>query len=125
MEVVMNDYYYGCAFTDDYLFRNPDSLPRYGHLARKVMMHYLGEAYNPHTLGLTHEPFLRQMIREFVSYKVFNRLTAYDWEWLDNSFRRYFNKSFNLDLPVNEQRIKAGLAGQARSPYITVHTTAH
>lgn len=119
----MNDYYYGCTFADEFLFRNPKSLPRYGSLARKVMMHYLGERYNPHIHGLAHEPFLRQMIKEFVSYKVFNCLPEYDWEWLDQSFRKYFNGCFHLDLPFDPKRIRAGLKGNAQSPY-TVQTAA-
>jgi len=110
-----SDHYYGCAFTDDFLLRNSASLPRYGHLARKAMMHYLGERYNPHQHGLAHEPFLRQMIREFIAYKVFYRLSDYDWEWLDHSFCKYFNGCFDLNLPYDEHRIKAGLKNSARA----------
>jgi hypothetical protein len=121
----MNNYFYGCAITDEYLFRNPDSLPRYGYLARKAMMHYLGEAYNAHRHGMPHEPFLRQMIHEFVSYKVFNRLSDYDWDWLDHSFRKYFNGCFDLNLPVDHQRIKTDLNESAKSPYQTARDTIH
>lgn len=125
MEVTMSEYYYGCAVTDEFLFTNPKSLPRYGNLARKVMMHYLGERYNPHLHGLVHEPFLRQMIKEFVSYKVFNRLSEYDWEWLDQSFRKYFNGCFDLDLPFDQNRIQAGLKPDALSPFSIKQTVTH
>lgn len=125
MEVVMLQYYYGCAFTDEFLLKNPSSLPRFGNLARKVMIHYLGERYNPHIHGLAHEPFLRQMIQAFISYKVFNRLETYDWEWLDHSFRRYFNGCFDLDLPFDEKRIKAGLNNMAKATYTIEQASVH
>ncbi len=111
LEAIMTEsFLYGSATVDQYMLHNPDSLPRYGHLARKVMVHYAGECYNTHEHGLWHEPFLRQMIRDMVSYKVFHRLPDYDWEFIDNMFRRYIAKCFNISLPYNQKRIDQGFS---------------
>lgn len=125
MEVPMNDYYYGCPFTDEFLFNDPQSLPRYGGLARKVMIHYLSEAYNPHLHGLAHEPFLRKMIKQFMTYKVFHHCSTYDWDWLDQLFRKYFNGCFGMNLPVNESRLKSGANALAKPSFLSTHSTVH
>jgi hypothetical protein len=105
-------YLYGSAINDDILSQREKYLPRYAHLARKVLMHYAGEAYNPHLHGLTHEPFLRSMIKDIIAFKVFHR-TEYDWEWLDNAFRRYVNGCFGTSLPFDQERLDAGLSSPA------------
>ena len=107
---------YGSVFSDKYLLTNPESFPRYGHLARKAMMHYLGDRYNPHIDGLNHEVFVRQMIKEIIAYKVLYKTAAYDWEWIDHSFRKYFSGSFKIDLPYNQNRIDAGFHKAAKAP---------
>ena len=66
-------YLYGSAIDDDILLRNPKYLPRYRHLARKVLMHYAGDLYNPHVHGLVHEPFLRAFIKDVIAFKIFHR----------------------------------------------------
>jgi hypothetical protein len=105
-------YLYGSAIDDDILLRDPKYLPRYGHLARKVLMHYAGDLYNPHVHGLMHEPFLRALIKDIIAFKIFHR-TEYDWEWLDNAFRRYVNGCFGTNLPYDAERLKAGLSPEA------------
>ena len=118
-------YFYGCAFDDDYLFRNPASLPRYGHLVRKVMAHYLGDRYNPHLHGLRHEPFLRMMVQDMIAYKVLYRTNAYDWQWIDQSFRKYFSTAFELDLPFDQCRIDAGFDPAGKAARLIEWTNVH
>ncbi len=111
-------YLYGSAFNDHYLLCDPATLPRYGHLARKAMMRYAGDLYNPHIHGITHEVFLRRMIKEFIAYKVLYKTAAYDWEWIDHSLRKYFSGCFEIDLPYDQKRIDAGLKDGAKAPLL-------
>lgn len=107
-------YLYGSAFADDYLINDPESLPRYGYLVRKLMQHYLGDNYNPHLHGIAHEPFLRHMVKEFIRYKVLYHLPTYDWEWLDHAFRKYFSGWFGHSLYYSQARIDSGLVAIAK-----------
>lgn len=106
---------YGCPKADHYLLHDPASLPRFAHLARKAILHYVGDLYNPHLHGLEHEPFIRGMIKEFIAYKVFYKTAEYDWEWIDHSFRKYFGGCFNLDLPYSQERIDADFIDAAKA----------
>lgn len=103
------NYVYGCAYRDRYLLHDPESLPLYGALARKVLMHYAGENYNPNTICITMEPKLRRAIKDLVEYKVFHR-TGYDWQWIDNYFKKSISDYYNLNLPYDQERIDQGFA---------------
>lgn len=105
-------YLYGSAGRDYYFFRNPDSLPRYGHLARKLIIHYAGSAYNPHTVDYVTEVYIRSFIRDAVEYKVTNKVKGYDCELYDNFFKKIIGESFDLDLPYDLARIERGFDPQ-------------
>ena len=107
--LVSSKYVYGCAYRDRYLLHDPASLPLYGTLARKVLMHYAGEHYNPHTIHITMEPKLRGAIKDLVAYKVMNR-TQYDWQWIDNYFKKTISDYYGLSLPYDQERIDRGFA---------------
>jgi len=82
------------------------------------MMHYLGDRYNPHLHGLTHEVFLRQMVKEIIAYKVLYKRPVYDWDWIDQSFRKYFRGCCDVSLLYDQKRIDAGLSVDARAPQL-------
>ena len=103
-------YFYGDPFSDQYLLHDPRSLPRYGHLVRKAMMHYARDRYNPHEHGLMHEPFLRGMFKEIIERKILHRLPDHDWAWIDNSLKRYIGGCLHLDLPYDQAVIDRGYA---------------
>ena len=107
-------YFYGCAYRDRYLLNDPESLPLYGHLARKVLMHYAGNLYNPHTLCITMEPKLRRIIKDLVEYKVMNRTKGYDWQWIDAYFKKTISDYFDLKLPYDQATIDRGFAPEFR-----------
>lgn len=103
-------YVYGCGYRDKYLLHDPGSLPLYGHLARKALMHYAREHYNPHTICITMEPKLRRIIKDLVEYKVMNRTKGYDWQWIDNYFKKTVGDYYKLDLPYDQAMIDQGFA---------------
>ncbi len=106
---------YGCTFTNQYLLHDPKSLPRYRHLALKALMHYGGDQYNPHVHGLTVEPFIREITKEIISYKVFYRLNAYDWQWIDHALRKAIGGCLGLNLAYDQDRINAGFKDDAKA----------
>lgn len=108
-------YLYGCKVRDNYLLRNPASLPLYGNLARKALIHYAGEVYNPHTIHEAQEVFIRQLIKMTVEHKITNRLKVYDWEWIDNFFKKVISDYYELNLPYNLARIEQGLSPEFRA----------
>lgn len=109
IDISGKDYFYGCEWFDNFMFRNPESLPRFGHLARKVLMHYAGEHYNPHKTSITDEVQLRYDISDFIAYKIEQKTPDYDRDWLDHYFRFKIGNMFNLDLEHDMERLKQGL----------------
>lgn len=111
-------HFYGCAYTDKYLLRDPASLPRYGQLARKLLKHYAGDHYNLHTTPMAIEMHIRELIKGLIEYKVIYRTKGYDWEWIDNFFKKTVSVYFNLDLPFSIERIKQGFAPEFAAPVL-------
>jgi len=103
------DYFYGTEWMDKFMFTNPDSLPRFGCLARKVFMHYAGDHYNPHTVNIYAEVQLRYDIHDFIEYKIEHKTSGYDWEWLDHYFRKVVGGIYDLDLNHDMKRLNQGL----------------
>lgn len=112
--LVSSKYFYGSRYRDHFLLRDNESLPLYGRLGRKLLMHYAAEHYNPHTIGINHEPRLRGLIKQLVEYKVSHRLKEYDWEWIDHYFKKTIGEFYDLNLPYDQARIDAGFAPQYR-----------
>ncbi|MBS1509377.1 MAG: hypothetical protein JST86_00935 [Bacteroidetes bacterium] len=70
----------------DHVMRQQRTLPRYAGLARKVFHYYLGDLYNPETMGCDIEFKFRFYIQGFVERKVINK-EPYDWPVIDNFFK--------------------------------------
>lgn len=102
------DYLYGNEWRDKFLLHDPKSLPRFGHLARKVLMHYAGEHYNPHTICYIDECAIRTHIRDFILYRMEHKTPGYDWEWIDHYFRKVVGGIFDIPLHHDLARIREG-----------------
>lgn len=113
--LVSSKYVYGDRYRDHYLLRDNESLPLYAHLARKLLMHYAKEHYNPHTICITQEPRVRRLIKQLVEYKVMHRMKGYDWEWIDHFFKKAVGEYYDLKLPYDQARIDQGFAPEYRA----------
>ena len=102
-------WFYGCEYSDQFLFRDPKSLPRFGHLARKTLSHYLGDHYNPHKHALINEPFIRQIIQGFIQYKIDHKTIGYDREFIDNFFKKMIGDLYGVPLEYDQKRIDQGI----------------
>ncbi|MDQ7959854.1 hypothetical protein [Flavobacterium lindanitolerans] len=107
-------YIYGDEFRDREFLKNPVYLPRYAHLSRKILTHYAGEHYNPHTFDLTHEIFIRQLIHSAVETKVLYKLSGYDWELIDNFLKKVIGEMLKINIPYDKERIEKGMLPQYR-----------
>jgi len=83
--------YYKDDFTDFCMHHNM-SMPRYRHVARKLLHYYLGDQYNPDTLDPDIELSIRQGVHVWVKAKVILK-APYDWNYIDNGFRRFLNEA--------------------------------
>jgi hypothetical protein len=108
-------YIYGDAFRDREFLRTLAYRPRYAHLSRKILTHYAGEHYNPHTFNIVHEIYIRQLIHSAVENKVFNKLPGYDWELIDNFLKKVVGEILNIDIPYDKERIAKGILPQYRT----------
>lgn len=111
-------YFYGCAYKDKYLLHDPASLPRYGYLARKVLAHYLGDQYNPHTIPMAVEYHFRLYIKEMIAYKIMYQVKSYDWQWIDHFFRKAVCSYFDLDIPYDTKLLNHGLSAASSAPVL-------
>lgn len=102
-------WFYGCEYSDNFLFNDPKSLPRFGHLARKTLMHYLGDHYNPHKDATLHEPFIRGLIQGFIEYKIEHKTIGHDWEFIDNFLRKVIGNLYGVPIPYDQRRIELGI----------------
>jgi hypothetical protein len=102
-------YFYGSEYSDDFLFRDPESLPRFGHLARKALMHYLGDHYNPHKSAITNEPFIRLLIKGFIEYRMTHKTIGHDREYIDNFLKKVIGDLYGVPLEYDQQRINQGI----------------
>ncbi|EHQ29826.1 hypothetical protein [Mucilaginibacter paludis] len=107
--LLSSKYFYGDKYSDDFLFHDPKSLPRFGHLARKALMHYLGDHYNPHKDATIHEPFIRLLIKGFIEYRIAHKTTDYDREFIDNFLKKVIGDLYGVPLEYDQKRIDQGI----------------
>lgn len=110
------EWLYGSIARDRYLLHNNSSLPRYGHLARKAFVHYAKERYNPHTISITNEIHIRQLIMLTIEAKVFRRIKDYDWDALDNYFAKAIGNILDIDIPYDQARLDQGIREDLKTP---------
>lgn len=103
-------WFYGSAYADQFLFHDPESLPRFGHLARKALIHYLGDHYNPHKNALIQEPFVRQIIQGFIQYRIEHKTIGHDWEFIDHFLRKMIGGLYGVPIPYDQSRIEQGIS---------------
>lgn len=108
---------YGSEVRDNMLLRGKTSLARYGHLARKAFIHYLGSRYNPHTVDYMDEIQLRTLISWIIEYKVQGRVQGYDWELIDNLLIKFIHDLMEIQLPDDYKPIDREMLQEFRSPY--------
>ncbi|MCY1242504.1 hypothetical protein D3C87_297820 [compost metagenome] len=121
--VESSQYIYGDAFREGLSLKNPVSLPRYAKLGRKALSHYLGDKYNPHTVEIYQEYWVREHIKRFVEFKVFYKIKGYDWEFLDQFFRKVVGDLFKINIPYDLERIKQGIKPEFNIPPDLEHKT--
>lgn len=102
-------YVYGDKYSDDFLFYDIKSLPRFGHLARKALLHYLGDWYNPHQDATLHEPFIRGLIEGFIKYRITHKTSGHDWAFIDNFLKKVISDLYGVPLEYDEKRIDQGI----------------
>lgn len=102
-------YFYGSEYADAFLFHDPESLPRFGHLARKALMHYLGDHYNPHKDAIIHEPFIRLLIKGFIEYRIEHKTIGHDWAFIDNFLKQVIGGLYGVPLAYDQHRIDQGI----------------
>lgn len=102
-------WFYGCKSSDEFLFSDPKSLPRFGHLARKALMHYLGDLYNPHKDATIHEPFIRLLIQGFIEYRIEHKTIGHDWGLIDNFLKQVISNLYGVPLEYDKTRINQAI----------------
>ncbi len=102
-------YIYGSERRDRVL-NEPEYLPRYAALGRKVLSYYGGEHYNPHTVDLGTERFIRTLIQSFIEKKVFYKQREYDWEYIDHFFRDAVGFELKINIPYDQSILDRGLS---------------
>lgn len=90
------------------------AFPRYAGLARKALLHYLGNRYNPHEMDCALEYLFRRWIKGCVELKVIEN-EPYDWGWIDNFFRMVLYNEGYTDLVYDDSIIEKGYNGVERS----------
>lgn len=114
---------YGTNDREELFLNSPSCKRRYAALGRKVLKHYLGDQYNPHTVEFQAEHFIREMIETAVQAKVLLKYKGYDWEFLDNSFKKAISFLMNIDLPYDQSRIQSGINPCLKITYLDVPST--
>lgn len=84
-------------------------LPRFASLGRKVLSHYGGDNYNPHTVDIGLEYLVRFHIQHAIEQKIFYRQKDYDWEFEDNFFKKVVGQLLEIDIPYDQERLDKGL----------------
>lgn len=108
-ELECSKWFYGSSYCDEFLFKDPKSLPRFGHLARKALMHYLGDHYNPHQSPISNEPFIRLLIKGMIEYRIEHKTIGYDWDYIDNFLKQVISDLYGVPLKYDLSRIKQGI----------------
>ena len=106
---------YGSELRDNFLLHDTNNFCRFGHLARKAFIYYGGENYNPHTISIRSELFMRLLIRDTSEYKVQGKAKDYDWELIDNFLMRVVYDELGLELPLDYKAIDREVLPKFRS----------
>lgn len=114
---------YGSNDRERLFLETPKCRRRYAALARKVLSHYAGNKYNPHTVEYHVEDFIRQHIAGFVEQKVFFKLKDYDWEYIDNFFKRVVSELMGIDIPYDVELFERGMNHVYEIPIMQPHPT--
>lgn len=101
-------YIYGDSFRDR-IAHESTALPRYAKLGRKVLSYYVGEKYNPHTIEINTEVFVRHHIKRFIQEKVFYKQKGYDWEFIDHYFKKVIGELLEIEIPYDMERLRQGI----------------
>ncbi|MFD0750625.1 hypothetical protein ACFQZS_10755 [Mucilaginibacter calamicampi] len=108
---------YGSELRDEMFLKWEGSIPRFGHLARKILIHYGGEHYNPHTVPYMTERFIRQLIKNTIELKVQRHIVGYDWELIDNFLKKVVCDELGLDLPSDYKPLNRQVLPELRGPF--------
>lgn len=100
---------YGSNDREELFLNSPDCKRRYAALGRKILAHYAGDKYNPHTVEFHVERYIRIMIEGFVQAKVLYKHKGYDWEYIDNFFKKVVSFSMEINIPYDQKRLDAGI----------------
>lgn len=111
-------YLYGSEYRDNALLRDNTALPFYAKLARKALIYYSRDHYNPETISIPQEIFIRVVIKEFVTYKISNRIKYYDWQFIDHFLRRIIETDYNLEPTYDETILKRGHRSEYKALFL-------
>lgn len=100
---------YGSNDREKLFLNSPNCKRRYAALGRKILTHYAGDKYNPHTIEFYVEHFIRLHIETFIQQKVFYNLKSYDWEYIDNFFKKVVSELMRIDIPFDMQLFERGI----------------
>lgn len=102
------------------VMHGPNSYPRYRHLARKALKHYLGNLYDPKTMDFEIEANFRFYIMGCVESKVYEK-EPYDWNWIDHFLRYVLSYCEGYThITYDDSVIDKGYNGVSRGK-VTVH----
>lgn len=104
--------YYNDGLTDHFMQHN-SSYPRYAGIARKIIKNYLGDLYNPETFSYETEYMIRQMIKGYVTLKIFHN-QPYDCPVIDHFFRKFLHGEGYTHLNYDQSILDKGYNGVMR-----------
>lgn len=107
-QLTQTRYIYGDSLRERLAYTE-HSLPRFASLGRKLLSHYGGDNYNPHTVDLGVEYFIRFHIQHAIEQKIFYRQKDHDWEFADNFFKKVVGELLEIDIPYDQDRLDKGL----------------
>lgn len=116
-------YVYGSEIRDRIL-NEPKSLPRYAALARKALSYYGGEHYNPHTVAIHTEVFIRKLIQNAVETKVFYK-AKHNWEYIDHFLRKVIGSELQINIPYDQSVLDTELAPEYKATHSHLNDTVN
>ncbi|OJV55773.1 MAG: hypothetical protein BGO31_16900 [Bacteroidetes bacterium 43-16] len=108
-------YVYGSEIRDRIL-NEPKSLPRYAALASKALSFYGGEHYNPYTVAIHTEVFIRKLIQNGIEKKVFYK-AKYNWVYIDHFLRKVIGTELQINIPYDQSVLDTELASKYKVAY--------
>lgn len=108
-------YIYGSEIRDR-LLSEPKSLPRYAALARKALSFYGDKHYNPHTVAIHTEVFIRKLIQNGIETKVFYK-AMYNWVYIDHFLRKVIGTELQIEIPYDQAVLNKQLAPEYKIAY--------